>query len=436
MEEQHLSTKQEEHSNRESNGTAEPLGKTVMDFIAVLTKWRRFITWLVLSATVITTVVTLLLPKWYKSTASVFPAEQTNLFPGLEGVSSLFKTLSGGGGSRRLGGLVGSSEADRYTAILKSDRVLGAMIAKFSLVEYYDFTSSSYKNEKTTKELIENTVVALQDEGNLTVSVYDKDPQRAADMANYYIDLLNQTNSELMVQNARGNREFIEQRFQKNMVDLRTAEDAMKNFQIKYGVIAVPEQTEATIKAGAELYGKLASKEIELEMLKRTASETHPTVAAAEIEVQEIKKKLREMNAGTFSAGDDMKILVPFKQAPELASQYIRLYRGLQIQNKILEFITPLYEQAKVEENRNTPSVVVLDRAGVPERKAKPKVSLYALLALVISTMVSLFVVFTAEGIERLRLINPERFNALVGVIRSDWFGLRLNGFSRKRKQE
>jgi uncharacterized protein involved in exopolysaccharide biosynthesis len=131
-----------------------------------------------------------------------------------------------------------------------------------------------------------------------------------------------------------------------------------------------------------------------------------------------------------------MKVLVPFKQAPELATQYVRLYRDLQIQNKILEFITPLYEQAKVEENRSTPSVVVLDHAGVPERKARPKISLYALLALVISSMISLFVVFAGEGIERMRSLNPDRFNALVGVVTSDWFGLRTNGFSRKHTPE
>jgi uncharacterized protein involved in exopolysaccharide biosynthesis len=128
-----------------------------------------------------------------------------------------------------------------------------------------------------------------------------------------------------------------------------------------------------------------------------------------------------------------MKVLVPFKQAPELATQYVRLYRDLQIQNKILEFITPLYEQAKVEENRSTPSVVVLDHAGVPERKAKPKISLFTLLAFVISSMMTLFIVFAAEGIERMRSMNPERFGMLLGTIRSDWFGLLVKTSPSKR---
>jgi tyrosine-protein kinase Etk/Wzc len=308
---------------------------------------------------------------------------------------------------------------------LKSGRVTGAMIDKFDLTHIYQTSGSSYVGERTAKELLDNTEIIAQDEGNLTISVYDKDPQRAANMANYLVELLNNTNSELQVQNAKGNREFIEQRYQKNLADLRAAEDAMKAFQIKYGVVAVPEQTEATIKAGAEMYGKLAGKEIELDVLKRTASESHPGVVAAEVEVQEIKKKLRDMNSGSLTAGDDMNVLVPYKNAPELGAQYIRLYRNVQIQNKILEFIVPLYEQAKVEEQRNTPSVVVLDRASVPERKAKPKVLLVALIAFVVSGMASLLIVFSAEGVARVRTINPDKFDGLVRAIRSDRFGLR-----------
>ncbi len=405
----------------ESDGTMKPLGASILDFFSVITKYRRFLVWFILLATFITAVVAFFSPKWYKATASVFPAEQASMFPELEGISSIVKSFSG---SKKLGGLTGPVETDRYIAILKSSRVLSAVIDKFDLTHVYNTATSSYVVERTTKELVENTDLIVQDEGNLTISVYDKDPKRAAEMANYYVELLNQTNSELLVQNAKGNREFIEQRYQKNLEDLHKSEEAMKSFQTKYGVIAVPEQMDATIKAGAELYGKLAAKEVELDVLKRTTSETHPSVVAADVEVQEMKKKLREMNAGSITAGDDMKVLVPFKQAPELAAQYIRLYRDLQIQNKTLEFIVPIYEQAKIEEQRNTPSVVVLDHAGVPERKAKPKVSLYTLIAFVVSTLLSLLVVFSVEGVSRVRSINPERFDGLVKAIRADRFGL------------
>jgi uncharacterized protein involved in exopolysaccharide biosynthesis len=416
-------------STVDTGGSVKSLGETFLDFFVVVARRRRFIFWFVFSVTLVATLFALLSPKWYQSTASVFPAEQASILTGLEGVSSLFKSLTP---SRALSSLTGSSEADRYLAILKSDRVSDGMIKKFDLERVYDFAGSSSALEKTKKELAGNTQIELQDEGNLTVAVYDRDPQQAAAMANYYIVLLNETNSELHVQNARSNREYIEQRYNKNLADLREAEETMKLFQVRHGVFAVPEQAEATIKAGAELYAMLAEKEIALAALKRNLSESHPTVAAAEVEVQEIRRKLDDMNSGAGKQGDDVKILVPFKQAPDLGIQYVRLYRNLEIQNKILEFLTPLYEQARIEERRSTPSVVVLDTASVPERKAKPKVALYGLLAFVISLVVSLFIVLAAEAIGRLRNAHPDKVAAVTGALWSDWFGLRPGGSSGK----
>jgi tyrosine-protein kinase Etk/Wzc len=397
------------------------LSATILDFISILAKYRRFLVWFILIITIITTVITFFSPKWYKSTASVFPAEQTDLFSGMDGISSLVKTFAPG---KKLGSLTGPSETDRYIAILKSGTVLGEVIKKFDLAKVYDITS--YQNEKSAKELLSNVEFVVQDEGNLTISVYDKSPQRSADMANYFVELLNKTNSELHVQNARGNREFIEQRYNQNLSDITKSEENLKAFQKKYGVIALPEQVEASIKAGAEIYGKLTAKEVEFNIMRRTLSEESPLLQSANIEVQEFKKKINEMNSGTTADDGQVKILIPFKQAPQLGAEYLRLYRDLEIQYKILQFITPMYEQAKVEEKRNTPSVVILDHASVPERKAKPKVSMFTLLALVISTLLALCIILINESALRLKEINPKKYASILEILKKDWFGLRL----------
>jgi len=85
-----------------------------------------------------------------------------------------------------------------------------------------------------------------------------------------------------------------------------------------------------------------------------------------------------------------------------------------------------LYEQAKVEERRQTPSVIVLDKAAPAERKAKPKVTLYALIALVGSILFSVAVIFLKESILRLEQANPDKMTAIKGIIMGDWFGLKI----------
>lgn len=398
------------------NTPVKSLGEILLDFFSVVAKRKRHLAIFVLSATVLTSVITFVLPKWYKATASVFPAESADLFGGLNGISSLVNSISP---VKKLSSLTGGSEMDRYTAILKSERALTAVIQKFDLVKVYDITK--YTREKTMKELLSNVDIEQSDEGSLLVSVYDKEPQRAADMANYFIEMLNEINSELHVQNAKANRNFIEQRYNKNLIDIQAAQDAFKKFQLETGVVAVPEQIEASIKVGADLYAQLNVKEIELSILDRTVSTKHPSYNEKLIEVQELRKKLHAMNEGSSALANDMKILLPFKQTPELGAEYLRLYRDVEIQYKILQFIAPLYEQAKVEESRSTPSVVVLDHASVPEMKAKPKVLLFALLAFVVSLMLGLLGVFLVEARDRMQREFPDQYSILTHSMRTGW---------------
>jgi hypothetical protein len=155
-------------------------------------------------------------------------------------------------------------------------------------------------------------------------------------------------------------------------------------------------------------------------------------VIATQIEIDEFRNKLSQMNSGAHIPKNEMNVFVPFSKMPDLGGEYIRRFREVEIQYKILQFITPLYEQAKVEEKRQTPSVLVLDKAGPAERKSKPKVSLYTLIAFVVSLLLTLLIIFFLEGLQRLREIDPIRFNAIIDYFRSDWFGLKWK-YSKKK---
>lgn len=406
--------------NNETKSTANTPASSLLDFFAVVSRHRKFIARFVVGITLITVLGALIAPKWYKSTASVFPAEKADLL-GLEGLSSLAKNFSP---TRALSALGANPEADRYMAILKSGTVLNAVIQKFNLVEVYDITS--YPIEKTTKELLSNTEFRVEPEGNLTITVYDKDPQRAADMANYFVELLNKTNTELQALNARGNREFIEQRYEKNLHDLAAAEDSLRAFQKRFGIIAMPEQTAASIKAVAEITAQLALKEVHAGVLMRTQAKDNPAVMAAQIEIDELRNKLAELGSVGAKIGKDAGVFVPFSKVPDLGMEYLRRYRDVEIQYKILQFITPLYEQAKVEERRQTPSVIVLDRAAPAERKAKPKATLWGLIGLVGSLLVAILAVFGMELNKRMKQHDPDQYARILGDLRHDWFGLRF----------
>jgi len=381
------------------------VGSSVVEFLTILVKYRWFLFLFVFIVTSSFTLYALLSPKWYKSSTSVLPAEQTNLLSAFGGLSSIVKNFSP---TKGLASLSGPSELDRYIAILKSGTMIDDVIKTFKIRSDYDMEDSYYEN--VVKAFVENVEIDIQDEGNLTLSVYDKNPKKAADIANYMIAKLNKINTELSVTNAKANREFVEKRYLENVELINQLETDMKLFQEKYGVIAVPEQIEATVKAMAEIYATLTEKEVALNVLKKKYGEDSPLITHAEIEVSELTNKIARLNTGKDVSPDNINLLIPFKKAPALANRYLKIYKDLEIQYKILEFVQPLYEQAKVEEIRNTPSVLILDKASAPEKKSKPKGSLYFAIAFLSSTFVGLFIVFSLEGLRKIKILYPEDY--------------------------
>lgn len=381
------------------------VGHSLIEFLVVLVKYRWFLFLFVFIITAGATTYALLATKWYKASASVLPAEKTDFLGSLGGLSSLVKGFSP---SKGLAALTGTNELDRYMAILKSATLTDDVVKTFKLREEYEMEDAYY--EKVVKAFIGNLEMDVEDEGNLVVSVYDQDPQKAADIANYMIAKLNEMNTTLSITNAKANREFIEKRYLENVTYIDTLENEMKNFQIKYGVIAVPEQLEATVKAMSEIYARLAQQEVELSVMKRTLGEDSPLTRKAEISVEEMRKKIEMINAGQGLSEDGVNLLIPFKKAPGLGYKYFKIYKDLEIQYQILEFVQPMYEQAKVEEVRNTPSVLVLDHAGPAERKAKPKGSIYFVISLLGSFFIGLVIVFSLEGIKKMKRISPDNY--------------------------
>jgi tyrosine-protein kinase Etk/Wzc len=345
-----------------------------MDYVRVLLKWRRFIIINVLIFAAVITGLSFLLPNWYKATVSILPPKNRSMAGGLSALAQLTRDFSP---LSALTKLTGPQDVYNYIAILKSRTAMEAVINKFHLVDVYETSNRSM--EKTIKELEGNTNFEIQDEGNFTIEVLDKDPQRAAAMANFFVETLNRISIDLGTQEARSNREFIEKRVDEVKASLRAAEDSLKAYQEKRGLIIVPEETSSSISVIAELYATKERKATELAVLERTVGRDNPLCQQAAIELSELNKKIATI--------------------PQTALSSIRLYRNAAIQQKIYEFLLPLYEQAKIDEQRDVPVVLVLDKGVPPERKDRPKRLFILLTALVLGLMVNSFFVFLGESI-------------------------------------
>jgi tyrosine-protein kinase Etk/Wzc len=264
-----------------------------------------------------------------------------------------------------LGAGKSAKELAVYEEILLSRRCLEDLIVKFGLMERdeHKFMEEAVKDFRDNKLVLNQEKVA----GILYIIVYDKDPILAKDMVEFLLLQLDKINIEMNVLNAKNNREFIERRYFQAKEDLAKVEDSLKSFQLIYG-IAPDLQIKAAAQSVFSLEAELKAEEVKLDIVKKILSTEQPEVKIQEAKVNSLREKIRGIQTST-----DLNEFLRLGNSPQIAMSFLRLQRDLEIQTKILTFMLPIYEQAKIEEMRETPTILLLDKPYVAEKKVKPK---------------------------------------------------------------
>lgn len=353
------------------------------DLLSVMYKWKKFLLINIFVIVVISVVYSLLITPTYRATAMVMLPPENN-----GGLSGLL-----GGDMAQLGakflGISGSDE-DIILGILYSRTSLEKAVNKFNLMQYYGVSDGNMT--KTLKSFRNDISFDPNEFGLFEFSIINEDPQKAADIANYFVMLGDSLNTALNTENARNNRLFLEQRYQKNLDDLKAAEDSLNLFQKKYGLVAVPE---VMVSAAANLEAELIQKEILLNSMKNSLSADSYIITQLNSQIRAIRNKIAQMN--NQNPGNKNDVPGNMENAPDLMLEYMRLFREVEIQNKVLEFMYPMYEQAKVEENKAIPTFLIVDEATPPELKYAPKRAFIVLAFTFFMAIISLIFILRAE---------------------------------------
>ncbi len=272
-----------------------------------------------------------------------------------------------------------SKELALYENILLSNRCLIETIVKFGLNEDFEYMQDAVKSFKQNNLVITKDKIA----GTMNIGVYDKDPARSREIVEFLVSQLNSINVDLNRQNARNQREFIEERYIQAENDMRNAEDSVRIYQDQYGILP-DAQIRATSQTELDLEAQIRSEEIKLELLKKIISPDQSEVKMAEDKIGVLKKELDDIRNST-----DNRYKLKLKGQPEMLLNFYRLVAEVDKQKKILTILLPIYESSKIEEKREIPTILVLDNPLVPEKKSKPKrlttVAIVSLIAFVLS---------------------------------------------------
>ena len=382
IEEPHTNTVTETYEEDEIN---------LLELMRVIVRRKMLIVKICAAAIVLSVCYSLTLNNIYTATNRFLPPQKEN-------TSAVFSSLlsqTGGLAGLAGGGLGGST--DLYIGILKSRSVTDAVIKRLDL-------QKEFKNKtiEDTRMVVERVVKFKgSKEGIITVSANSKDPQKAAQLANTFVDELTRRSVKLLLVKASGERLFLEQRLIVVRQELKNAEDDLKAFQEKFKTIKVDTQATAAIEAIARLKAEIESKEVQLATLSNSRTGENSDVKALQAGISKLKSQLVAMSG---SGGSD-NVIPTAGNVPSLSVEYFRKLRELKIQEAVFEQLSKQYEVAKINESKDSSTLQVLDEAVPPTKKSKPKRSLIVLLSTVMAFIGSIVVIFVQEHLSKL---SPE----------------------------
>jgi len=309
----------------------------------------------------------------------------------------------GQGGAGLIGlasGVAGvKSQGELFVEIMKSRTVLDRIVDRFDLLSLYrsdlfNLGKKRYRQD-ARKRLLE--LLAVREDrksGIIILTVEDKDPKRAAEMANAFVEELKSLKGGLAISEAGQRRMFFEEQIQHTKVSLARAEEEIKGFQQRTGMFQVDAQARAIIEGIARLRAALAVKEVEAKVLRSFATAQNPDMQRIEEEIRALRAELEKVET---LKGHGFDPLMPSARVPEMATEYLRKLRQLKYNETLYELLSKQYELAKLEEARDAVVIQVIDRAVPPERKSRPLRALIVLLATVTMLFLSVFIVLLLE---------------------------------------
>jgi uncharacterized protein involved in exopolysaccharide biosynthesis len=270
--------------------------------------------------------------------------------------------------------------------------------------------------DETRKELAENSAITAEREGVITIEFEDKDPERAAAVANAYVEELDRLSQSLAVTEAAQRRLFFQRQVEEAKKDLVIAEVALQQTQEKTGLIQLAEQGKAIIEAVATLRAQIAAKEVELRAMRTFATEANADYIRRTQELHGLRLELSRLEKKDRISGEG-DVLVPTGRVPEAGLEYARRFRDVKYSETVFELLARQFELAKIDESREAAIVQLLDKAITPDRKSKPKRGLIVLLATLAAGFAALVWVFMKEILEAAKS-DPRQSNKLKALRR------------------
>ncbi|MCE2502603.1 MAG: hypothetical protein J4G05_00855 [Chlorobi bacterium] len=307
-------------------------------------------------------------------------------------LDNLLGDFSSGLKSISISKLIGrkSSESGYTTfSILTSDAIKDSLIDAYDLYQVYEIPEG--RRDLVYGALDGHLELENDLEGPIIVSIYDTDPERAANMAN---DLIRFTNSMLVELNRVETEpisQFIAGRYEELQKNHDEVAAKMREFMHRTNIYEPESQLTATATALIEARVHESTQRALVNMLEHMLGADDPAVTQQKALLKQYQREQKRLEAGRAGVGPSVSSL------PEGLIEYAKLRQDYEVSAELMAIVEPMYQQTLFDEQRDIPQLLFVHEATPPAVKARPKPSL-ALLSAFFGTLLISYVIiaFTA----------------------------------------
>ncbi|HUF81703.1 MAG TPA: Wzz/FepE/Etk N-terminal domain-containing protein [Burkholderiales bacterium] len=356
----------------------QPMAETsLLDLVLVIAEHLRLVVAVPLCVGLVALGVSFLIPPTYTATTKLLPPQQQ------QGLMSMLAS--------QLGALAGPAAAvagvknpsDVYVAMLKSRTIADRLIERFGLHRQNDLKF----NEQASNGLRARTRVTSGRDGLIVVTVDDPSAERAAALANAYVEELSLMTQEVAITEASQRRVFFERHLKNSRDELMRAEVALRKAGINEATLNVVPSS--AIEFVANLKARVTAQEIKLAVMRGSMTESSPEFMQASSELAAMRAQLAKAEQNDQS------------KAGERGAEYIPRLRNFKYHEALFEMMAKQYELARLDEAREGAVIQVIDKALPPQFKSKPNKTQIAVIATLVAFFLTVLALFALHAVRR-----------------------------------
>ncbi len=358
--------------------------ENLLPVLGTLYPWRRRILMITAAAFVISVIGSLFLKNYYQGKTVFYAASQDLFKP-----EKVF-----GGGTTEMYYYGSGEDVDRILTVGNSHSVVDFLIDSFDLWTVYKIKPGTPKAKyKMRKAFRENYNILLTKQDALELTIEDKDPERAAAMANAATHLIDKEvksiikNSQIALassyQRSINNKEQI----------MQTNLDSLVAYRDRSGIYDPAGQTEILANRVTEVTNAVEREKAALESLKKSSNKkVRDSIDIIEARIIGYNRELDILNGTDPASHYSLKNFNKAKGKVELLeSRYYRSYEQIGYDLEKLKLYNAAIEI-------DVPAIHLIEAAEVPLYKSRPKRSIIVLACTLAAFLFSIAAVLAIES--------------------------------------